>query len=84
MTETAMLAIAASLVATLFGILVLIVGWIGNKLYSKLDEMARALTQLGDTLHTRINAINTRLVRVETSCDITHPHRRSADDGVTR
>ena len=72
MTETAMLTIASSLVATLFGLLVLIVGWLGNKLYSKLDEMARSLQRVAGELHTRINDIDKRLVKVETGCDLNH------------
>ena len=72
MTETVMLTIASSLVATLFGLLVLILGWLGSKLYSKLDEMAKALPQLAGDLHTKINAIDMRLVKIETSCNINH------------
>ena len=76
MTETAMLTIASSLVATLFGLLVLIVGWLGSKLYSKLDEMSCSLQRMGGELHKRINAIDNRLVKVETSCDINHTEER--------
>lgn len=65
MTEPLLLTIASSLVATLFGLLVLIVGWLGNKLYSKLDEMSRNLITMAGELHGRINDIDKRLVVVE-------------------
>lgn len=66
MTETMLLTIASSLVATLFGLLVLIVGWLGNKLYSKLDEMSRNLVAMAGELHDRINGLDRRLIVVET------------------
>jgi hypothetical protein len=61
-----LLTIASSLVATLFGLLVLIVGWLGNKLYSKLDEMSKNLNTMAGELHDRINSIDRRLIVVET------------------
>lgn len=69
MSEAAMLAIAASLVATLFGILVAIIGWLGNKFYSKLDEISKNLIAMAGELHERINEVDRRLVRVETTID---------------
>lgn len=72
MNETLLLTIAASLVATLFGILVAMVGWLGNKFYSKLDEISRNLVAMAGELHERINGIDRRLVRVETQNGIKH------------
>lgn len=66
MSETILLSIAASLVATLFGVLVVIIGWLGNKFYNKLDEISRNLVTMAGELHERINGIDKRLVRVET------------------
>lgn len=70
MADTILLTIASSLVATLFGLLVLIVGWLGNKLYSKLDEMSQSLNTMAGELHNRINGIDLRLTVVETHHDI--------------
>ena len=67
MNETLLLTIAASLVATLFGVLVAIIGWLGNKFYAKLDEISKNLVQMAGELHERINGIDRRLVRVETT-----------------
>ena len=69
MSETTLLAIAASLVATLFGVLVTIIGWLGNKFYTKLDEISRNLIAMAGELHDRINGLDKRLVRVETTID---------------
>lgn len=75
MDNTVMLTIAASLVATLFGLLVAIIGWLGNKFYTKLDEISRNLVAMAGELHTRINGLDRRLVRVETQAGL-----RRADD----
>ncbi len=69
MTETTMLVVASSLVATLFGLLVTIIGWLGNKFYAKLDEISKNLITMAGELHERINGIDRRLVRVETTID---------------
>lgn len=70
MNDTLLLTIAASLVATLFGVLIAILGWMGNKVYVKLDEMARTMHTIAGDLHTRISGIDIRLVRVETKVDV--------------
>ena len=69
MTETTMLVVASSLVATLFGLLVAIIGWLGNKFYATLDEISKNLITMAGELHERINGIDRRLVRVETTID---------------
>lgn len=69
MNDTLMLTIAASLVATLFGVLVAIIGWLGNKFYSKLDEISKNLVAMAGELHERINGLDRRLVRVETNME---------------
>lgn len=64
--------IVLSLVGVFFGLLMTVIGWIGNKLYNKVDEMSVNLVKMASELHTRINDLHTRLVRVETqheACD---------------
>lgn len=72
MSETTLLTVASSLVATLFAILVMMTGWLGNKFYIKLDEISKNLTAMAGELHNRINGIDRRLVKVETHCDNFH------------
>lgn len=69
MSDTTLLAVAASLVATLFGLLVAIIGWLGNKFYTKLDEISKNLILMAGELHDRINGLDRRLVKVETTID---------------
>ena len=65
MSEAMMLTISSSLVATLFALLILILGWLGNKTYNKLDEISSNLIKMAGELHTRINGLDRRLIRVE-------------------
>jgi membrane protein implicated in regulation of membrane protease activity len=75
MSDTQLLTIASSLVATLFAILVMMTGWLGNKFYGKLDEISKNLVQMAGELHQRINGIDRRLTVVETHCDNAHGRR---------
>lgn len=72
MNETAMLTIAASLVAAMFGLLCAILGWLGSRIYNKVDEMAANLTKMAGELHDRINGIDRRVTVVETKCETNH------------
>lgn len=68
--------ILMSLVASLFGLLAVILGWMGNKLYTKLDEMSQSLQRMAGELHTRINDLDHRLVKVETVCTVQHGQQK--------
>lgn len=69
MSETQLLTIASMLVATLFGILVAIIGWLGNKFYSKLDEISKNLVTMAGELHERINGLDRRTTVLETKIE---------------
>ena len=69
MSDTQLLAISASLVATLFGVLVTVLGWLGNKFYAKLDEISKNLVDMAGELHDRINGLDRRVTKVETRCE---------------
>ncbi|OGT54234.1 MAG: hypothetical protein A3E01_00155 [Gammaproteobacteria bacterium RIFCSPHIGHO2_12_FULL_63_22] len=73
MNETMLLALAASLVAAMFGLLCAILGWLGNRIYNKVDEMSNSLTSMASELHTRISGIDRRVTVVETRCMDTYP-----------
>ncbi len=70
--ELTLLALAASLVATLFGLLVMVLGWLGAKVIQRLDTLADKLDVVSGELHTRINGIDSRLTKVETRCETHH------------
>ena len=69
MNETQLLTIACMLVATLFGILVAIIGWLGNKFYTKLDEISKNLVTMAGELHDRINGLDRRTTILETKIE---------------
>jgi len=65
MSETQVLTLAGVLVAGLFGVLAAIIGWMGSRVITRLDDMVDKLTDVAGELHTRINGLDTRLTRVE-------------------
>ena len=74
MSDTVLLTVAASLVATLFGVLVALLGWLGSKVYEKLSEISKNLVDMAGELHERINGLDRRVTVVETRC---HDRRNS-------
>lgn len=72
MPETQILAVATSLCATLFGILILLLGWLGNKIYTKLDEMNKSQIAMASCFHDKLNVLDRRVTVVETKCEAHH------------
>ena len=68
MTDAQLLTLSAQLVAALFGLLILILGWMGNKLSTKLDSM----TSIFDELKREIRKIDNRVTRLEERCRYEH------------
>lgn len=68
MSETQMLTIAAALVATMFGLLVAVISWIGSRAISAIDDMRDKLNEVAGELHNRINGLDRRVTVVETKC----------------
>ena len=83
MTEISLVAIAGSLVATLFGLLTVVVGWMGSRVILKLDDVVEMLRKVEAELHTRINKLDNRITAIETRCGDQlaqiHIHRRNGD-----
>lgn len=77
MTETTLLTILLALIGALFGVLTALIGWLGNKSYLKLEEISGNLVLMANELHARINAIDRRVVRLETK---SQSHGNSAQD----
>lgn len=61
MSDAQLLTLSAQLVAALFGLLILILGWMGNKLSTKLD----AMTSIFDEIKREIQKIDNRVTRLE-------------------
>ena len=68
MTDAQLLTLSAQLVSALFGLLILILGWMGNKLSSKLDSM----TSIFDEIKREIQKIDNRVTRLEERCRCEH------------
>lgn len=66
MSDTQFLSVLMSLVAALFGIIIMILGWLGNKMYSKLDEMNRTIPVILAELAGRVRDLDRRVSRIET------------------
>lgn len=75
MTNAQMLSLYSTIVTTLFAILVAVLGWLGTRLYVKLDEMSKSLRIIEGDLHDRITNIDKRLVAVEARCIYEHDRR---------
>ena len=71
MTDTQLLTLSAQLVAALFGLLILVLGWMGNKLYSKLESMSNIFDELRHEIH----KIDGRVTRLEERCRFEHDGR---------
>lgn len=53
------------LVATMFGLLVAVFGWLSNKLYEKLEYMNKALKDIESGLINKLHEIDKRVSKVE-------------------
>lgn len=78
MTEEQLLQYSLRLVATLFGLLMLLVTWLGARVIVKLDAIPEKIAAALAPLYERTNNLSDRLRVVETRCDI-HYGRRSED-----
>lgn len=66
------LTLATSMVGVMFGLLCCILGWIGNRISVKLESLDDKVDKLASELHTRVNQLDQRVVRLETRCDFEH------------
>jgi predicted PurR-regulated permease PerM len=72
MSEHDVLTSAATVVASLFGMITLLLGWLGNKIYDKLTEMSDTMHRVESDLHGRITDLDRRVTVVETKCTMPH------------
>jgi hypothetical protein len=54
-----------SLVGTFFGLLVAVLGWMGNKIYLKLEELNLNFGRLDRDLTAKVHDIDKRVTRLE-------------------
>lgn len=90
MSDTLLVSIALGVIAGLFGVLMAVLGWLGNRIYNKLDEVAKSIAamydrvgEVKDELHDRITGIDKRVTRIETmeeTCPV-NMKRRAGGNG---
>jgi biopolymer transport protein ExbB/TolQ len=61
MNETQMLTLAAALVATMFGLLCAIIGWVGSRALNAIDEIRQQLGRMAQEIHEKIVATKDEL-----------------------
>lgn len=79
MSEVDFIAILLSLVATLFAVLVALLGWMGNKVYARMTEMTHSMHNIERDLHGRISDLDRRVTRVEDIVDPNAPYYRRVE-----
>ena len=65
MSDNFIISIATSLVAVFFGLLVAVLGWLGNKIYASLENVSRGLRDMEKELMLKLTDMDRRITRVE-------------------
>jgi len=60
-----LLNIALVVVGTLFSLLMAIIGWMGNKIYNKLEDVEKQIADIERELHEKILVLDRRVTRLE-------------------
>jgi uncharacterized protein YoxC len=60
-----LLNIALVVVGTLFSLLMAIIGWMGNKIYNKLEDVEKQISEIEKELHEKILVLDRRVTRLE-------------------
>ncbi len=65
MDQTQILATSGSVIVSLLGILLCVIGWLGSRVVSRLDTLVDRVDEVKGDLQSNINELETRLVRIE-------------------
>lgn len=65
MADHSLTALLLSLVGTLFGLLVAVLSWIGNKIYTKLDQVNDNLIKIDKDINNKLSDIDKRVTKLE-------------------
>lgn len=65
MNENFIITIATSLVAVFFGLLVAVLGWLGNKIYTSIENVSRGLRDMEKELMLKLTDMDRRITRIE-------------------
>jgi hypothetical protein len=65
MTDTLIFTIVSSLLGVLFGVLLLLLAWIGNRVHTRLDEISKSLGAIERDLRNDLISLDRRVTRTE-------------------
>jgi cell division protein FtsB len=60
-----LLNLALVVVGTLFTLLMAVIGWMGNKIYNKLESVEKQINEIEKELHEKILVLDRRVTRLE-------------------
>ena len=72
MNEATVLTMLGALCSILFGLICALIGYGGNKIIQKMDQLYERVDGYVNNLHVRINGIDTRVTVLETRCRSRH------------
>jgi uncharacterized protein YoxC len=61
MNETQMLTLAAALVATMFGLLCTVIGWVGSRALNAIDDIRGQLARIAADMHQKLTEVASEL-----------------------
>lgn len=70
MTDTLVFTIVSSLLGVLFGVLLLLLAWIGNRVHTRLDEISKSLGAIERDLRNDLISLDRRVTRTESHLSI--------------
>jgi len=70
LTDTIVFTIVSSLLGVLFGVLLLLLAWIGNRVHTRLDEISKSLGAIERDLRSDLIMLDRRISRVESHIEI--------------
>lgn len=70
MTDTLVFTIVSSLLGVLFGILLLLLAWIGSRVHTRLDEISKSLGAIEKDLRNDLISLDRRVTRTESHLSI--------------
>ncbi len=70
MVTEPLLSISYAIVGVLFGVLIIILGWLGNRVMNKLDFLSENILHVSHSLNTKTNEQDMRITRIETLLEV--------------
>ena len=72
-SEMFVISLLLGMVAAMFGLLTMVVGWFGNRMVVKMDEMHSTVHNIEADIHSKLGHLDRRVTVVETVMRSVHP-----------